>query len=91
MNGSLRIGTNSVVNPSTDTWYEFRINVSHTGSATVLKARVWVSGNSEPQFWQADCEDDGTGGSNPLLTNGSFGVWSMGSGDKFWDDLEVTE
>ena len=39
---------------------------------------------AEPD-WQVNCTD----ASGARLTSGRIGVWSMGSGEKYWDDLQV--
>jgi hypothetical protein len=73
------------VSPSLDKWYKFRIQTSGTGGTTLIQAKVWAATSSEPSQWQATCEDVRAG----HLTSGTMGVWSMGSGTKAWDDLEV--
>jgi len=76
---------NSGVVPSANTWYEFEIAVSDTGSATEIRAKVWESGAAKPQDWQIDAVDS----SGSRLTSGPVGVWSHAGGSKYWDDLTV--
>lgn len=76
---------NSTVSPDPNVWQRFRISVTDTGSRTEIKARVWAEGKNEPQVWQIDAWDDGPG----RLTGGTIGVWAMGPGSKYWDDLTV--
>jgi hypothetical protein len=71
--------------PLPDTWYNFKVNVESTGLQTNIRAKVWESGLGEPSDWQIDCFDD----SANRFVDGSVGVWSMGNGSKFWDDLKV--
>ncbi len=79
--------TSTGVEAYSNTWYNFKIQVTNTTSQTTIKAKVW-DGLTEPGTWQADCYDDG--GTYDRLTEGTFGVWSMDQGDKYWDDLKVT-
>ncbi|MCA9252437.1 MAG: VCBS repeat-containing protein [Phycisphaerales bacterium] len=75
----------SGVNPSTNTWYRFRIVVDTTGAQLHVQARFWEDGQPEPGGFQIDAVDPS--GLHP--TSGTFGVWSMGGGGKFWDDFEL--
>ncbi|HRX87255.1 MAG TPA: hypothetical protein P5572_19690, partial [Phycisphaerae bacterium] len=77
--------TSTDVRPTPGVWYKFRISVTDTGDATQIYANVWPEGDTEPAGWQVDCYDD----SASRLTQGTMGLWSMGSGDKYWDDLSV--
>ncbi len=76
--------TSTDVVPLANVWYEFRIEVNDTGTQTEIRAKVWQSGTSEPN-WQVDCYD----ASPNRLTRGTIGVWSMSSGTKYFGDLEV--
>ncbi|MEZ6083097.1 MAG: hypothetical protein R3E58_03865 [Phycisphaerae bacterium] len=76
----------SGVNPNVNTWYRFRIVVDTSGSQLHVQANIWEEGQPEPAGFQIDAVD--TSGQQP--TSGTLGVWSMGTGGKFWDDLEVT-
>jgi len=78
--------TDTGVVPATHTWYEFAIEVEDIESQTVIRAKVWAQGTVEPTNWQVNCYDTNAG----RLTTGTIGLWSMGSGDKYWDDLAVS-
>lgn len=67
------------------TWHHFRFRASNEASGTRLQAKVWVAGSEEPSDWQVDCTDP-----EGSLQSGRIGLWSMGSGEKVWDDLYVT-
>jgi len=73
------------VAPSAGTWYSFRIQVADTGTQTTIRAKIWAQGQSEPADWQIQAYD----ASAARLTGGTVGVWSMGGGMKYWDDLAV--
>jgi len=75
------------VDPEPGVWYRFRIEVASDGSTTMLKARVWEDGEIEPVAWQAQVPD----GSPTRRSAGTVGVWSMGPGEKYWDDIEVLD
>ncbi len=77
--------TDTEIVPEPGIWYRFRIEVATAGGATELKARVWEDGTPEPVFWQAQVTD----GSATRRSAGTIGVWSMGPGAKYWDDLDV--
>ena len=72
--------------PSANVWYWFRVLVEDTGSRTEIRAKVWPENSVEPAVWQLDCYDN----SASRLRAGTIGVWSMGSGSKYWDNLTVT-
>jgi hypothetical protein len=78
--------TNTGVTAQPGVWYEFEFTVSSTGSANRITAKVWKQGDAKPSSPQADCEDSASGRPG----SGTIGVWSMGSGEKLWDDLEVS-
>lgn len=75
----------SGVNPSPGSWYHFRVQVSAEAGGTSIRARVWREGASEPTQWPIDCVDRNTN----RLTTGVPGIWSLGKGTKYWDDLEI--
>ena len=79
--------TDTGVFPSPNVWYWFRILVEDTGSHTEIRAKVWPENSVEPAEWQLDCYDS----SASRLKAGTIGVWSMGSGSKYWDNLTVTQ
>jgi LmbE family N-acetylglucosaminyl deacetylase len=79
--------TSSGVVPTINLWYRFRMTAVDTGSRTEIRAKVWADGSPEPFTWQIDCYDD----SVTRLTSGTVGFWCMASGNKYWDDLTVTQ
>lgn len=76
---------NTGVEPALNQWYEIRLQIEPQGDGNDVRAKVWRQGDAEPASWQAVCHD--AGASRPLA--GTVGVWSMGSGTKYWDDLQV--
>jgi hypothetical protein len=76
--------TSDVV-PVVNEWYRFRFKVEPTQESTSVRAKVWLDGTSEPSGWQLRCEDR----LSDRLRSGTVGLWSMGDGSKYWDDLEV--
>jgi YVTN family beta-propeller protein len=71
--------------PSANVWYRFRIQVEDTGARTEVRAKIWADGQAEPADWQAEAYDESTS----RLVSGAVGLWSMGAGQKLWDDLTV--
>jgi len=67
-------------------WYEFRLRTVNEGGSVRVLAKVWADFDNEPAGWQIDCVTSDTG---PLTSGGAPGVWSMGAGEKFWDDLSI--
>jgi len=68
-----------------DAWYWFRFQAFDAAPGSRLRARVWQDADQEPSDWQVDCVDE----SAAAFVAGAPGVWSMSSGNKYWDDLEV--
>lgn len=68
-----------------DAWYWFRFQAFDVATGIRLRARVWHDADQEPSAWQVDCVDE----SATAFVSGAPGVWSTGSGSKYWDDLEV--
>ena len=68
-------------------WYRFRVQAIAEAGRTVVRTKVWSDGAAEPAAWQIDCADT----SADRLGAGVPGVWSMGPGEKYWDDLEVVD
>ncbi|MGE0622630.1 MAG: hypothetical protein AB7O54_08420 [Pseudomonadales bacterium] len=79
--------TASGVVPIPGRWYDFVIEVEDSGSQTDIRAKVWEEGTSVPSDWQMVASDN----SQSRLTSGTIGVWSMGAGFKYWDDLAVAQ
>jgi hypothetical protein len=77
--------TNTDIIPQANQWYRFIIKVEATDTYTDIKAKVWLDGTQEPGAWQADCQD----ASGNRLTKGTIGVWTMSSGAKYFDNLQV--
>lgn len=71
--------------PAVNAWYRFRFEVTSSSGSNAIRAKVWQEGSAEPGSWQASCTD--SSGTRP--TRGTVGVWSMGNGQKAWDDLAV--
>ncbi len=67
-------------------WYAFRFRAVEEQGGVRVQGRVWEDGGSEPSNWQIDCL---AVGSKPPVA-GAPGVWSMGAGEKYWDELVVT-
>jgi len=72
--------------PAANTWYRFKVQVEDMGSQTEISAKVWAEGTAEPADWQAVAIDATT----HQLTAGTIGLWSMGNGNKYWDDIALT-
>jgi hypothetical protein len=72
--------------PIAGTWYHFEIRLEVSDTETHILGKVWPDGSAKPSYWDIDCID----ASSARLTSGTIGVWSMGPGAKYWDDLEVT-
>ena len=77
--------TDTGVIPRANQWYRFRIRVKDTGVQTEIMAKVWPKNTPEPDQWQIDAYDD----SSDRLVAGTFGVWSSGPGDKYWDNFQL--
>jgi hypothetical protein len=76
---------NTGVAPVPGAWYRFRVAVERTEAQTTIRAKVWAEAEEEPSAWQAVCFD----ASPTRFTQGTVGVWGMGAGNKYWDDLVV--
>jgi PKD repeat protein len=75
------------VAPAKNVWYRYRIQIEDTGSVTEIRAKVWADNQSEPANWQVQAYDN----SATRLKTGTVGLWSMGRGNKYWDDVSVTD
>lgn len=75
----------SNVNPTANSWYFFKVQVEDTGTQTTIRVRLWLQGDAEPANWQIEAYDD----SATRLITGTIGLWSTGSGNKYWDNLSV--
>jgi hypothetical protein len=67
-------------------WYSFRVRAFEDAGTVRVLGKVWAETDGEPASWQVDCT-----ASDPslLLGGGAPGVWSMGGGERYWDDLAV--
>lgn len=70
--------------PLADVWFNFRLQAYGEDLGTRVRAKVWPDGSPEPLEWQTSCHY-----STAPRAGGSPGVWSMGTGAKFWDNLVV--
>ncbi|MEM7233867.1 MAG: PKD domain-containing protein, partial [Planctomycetota bacterium] len=77
-------GSSGVV-PRAKVWYAFAVSVENGSSETRIRAKIWEAKGSEPDSWQIDVRDD----SETRLVSGKVGLWSMGSGRKYWRRLQV--
>ncbi len=75
--------TTTGVVPQPGVWYRFRVAVSDTGSRTEIRANVWEDGTPEPPGWQIECYDAKT----DRRMHGTYGIWSMDPGGRYWDGL----
>lgn len=73
------------VTPLANVWYQFAVRVEDSGDETIVSAKVWAEGQEEPSSWQAEGRSSGAS----RIMSGTVGLWSFGSGGKFWDDLRV--
>lgn len=84
--GGLSCNTDSTgVVPQAGKWYDFEVSVENLSDRNLVSARVWQRGSTKPASAQVVCAD--TEGTRP--TSGRIGVWSTGTGQKAWDELEV--
>ena len=61
-------------------------HVEDAGAQTEIRAKVWADGADEPAEWQVQAYD----ANSSRLTSGTVGLWSMGAGEKYWDELGTT-
>lgn len=73
------------VTPAAGEWYRFELDVQDTGSSNQIRAKVWRQGDAEPSGYSLSCVDS----SAQRPSGGRIGVWSGGTGSKYWDDFEV--
>ena len=75
----------SGIDPTPGTFYRFLIEVEDTGTQTDIRAKLWPDGDPEPAGYQIEAYDD----SPDRIISGTVGVWTFGSGENRFDDLEV--
>jgi hypothetical protein len=73
------------VNPNPGSWYRFKFDVQRMATSNQIRAKIWREGTSEPSGYALSCVDS----SSSRPSGGRIGVWSSGSGQKYWDDFEV--
>lgn len=78
--------TETGVESSANIWYAFRFRTEDTNDGTHVRAKVWAQSDPEPGDWQIDCL--WTAWESPV---GRPGLWSMGPGQKLWDDLGASD
>lgn len=71
--------------PAAGDWLRFEIDVIDEGSQNRIRAKVWRQGDGEPADPQIECVDS----RSDRPTEGAFGVFAGGPGNKYWDDLEI--
>ncbi len=70
---------------TSNTWFSFKMRLQTESAHTTVLAKVWRSDQSEPTDWQIDCFHS----ESERLLAGTAGVWAMGGGSKYWDDLVI--
>ena len=75
------------VSMSAGQWYRFELSVEDLGTATRVWAKVWADGDAEQSSHQQECTDS----SGSHIDAGTFGAWSSGAGDRYWDEFEQSE
>jgi len=75
--------TTTGVSPLANQWYRFKVLLENQADRTNIKAKIWLESEAEPLDWQVDAFDAAAN----RLTSGTVGMWSMGSGTKYWDDF----
>jgi hypothetical protein len=69
--------------PEAGLWYRFRARVETADGQTLVRARFWAEGKTEPTCWSIDARD-----TRSPLGHGSIGLLSLMDGVAF-DDLRV--
>ena len=66
-------------------WYTLKLKVDTTGDKGILKARIWPTGEKEPETWTIETED-------PLPINGgSPGIYGFSNAEIYYDNIRVTK
>ena len=68
-------------------WVRFELDVEDNGTYNRVRAKVWRSGEAEPASPQVNCIDSAA----DRPRQGTIGVWSGGSGERYWDGFEVIQ
>lgn len=80
--------------PESDVWYRFLVEVEDTPEETRIRAKVWIDGTPEPDEFQMTGQDDQQTTRNDRrarLRSGGIGVWTARDGIKYFDDFEVQQ
>ena len=75
----------SDVIPVAGEWIRFKIDVIDEVDQNRIRAKLWSESESEPSEPQIECVD----ARSDRPSQGTFGVWSGGPGNKYWDDFEA--
>jgi len=68
-----------------DTWYTVKFKAAVEGGVAVLRAKVWIRGEEEPQAWMLEATDDVPN------TQGSPGLYGNAKdAELFVDNISVT-
>jgi len=68
-----------------DVWYTLKLKVDTSGEKGILKAKVWSTGDKEPDAWTIETED-------PLpIKNGSPGIYGYSNAEIYYDNIRVTK
>ena len=85
MEGVCSGSTDSGIQAESMTWFEFRVQAYDSPGGTRIRAKIWNAATFEPGQWQIDCLDS----TADVLVGGLPGAWATGSGQRYWDDLEL--
>ncbi|MGD1858286.1 MAG: LamG-like jellyroll fold domain-containing protein [Leptolyngbyaceae cyanobacterium] len=80
--------------PESDVWYRFLVEVEDTPQETRIRAKVWIDGTPEPDEFQMTGRDNQQTTRNDRrarLRSGGVGVWTARDGIKYFDDFEVQQ
>jgi len=77
------------VTPVPGDWYRFELHVQDLGASNQIVAKIWRQ--DQPEGEPAEAQISCTDSSAQRPRDGRIGVWSGGSGRKYWDDLEIIE
>jgi outer membrane protein assembly factor BamB len=66
-------------------WYTIKLKVDTSGEKGLLKAKVWPTGEKEPDAWSIETED-------PLpIKAGSPGIYGFSNAEIYYDNIKVTK
>jgi len=81
--GTLTGVVDSKFTPNANQWCWFAIQADAVDGQTLVRARFWIDGSTEPSSWSIDAVDS----SATRLTAGRVGIWAAIKGDSYVDDL----